>query len=52
MELEGKAVTLQVLVEDPDCSQGQQWEVYSGKAFNLGRAGLQVKLDAKYTLKA
>lgn len=52
MEFEGKAVTLQERLEDPDCSQGQQWEIYRGKAFNLGRAGLQAKLEAKYTLKA
>lgn len=50
MLFEGKAVTLQAPLKD--CSQGQHREVRGGKAFNLGRAGLEVKPEAKYTLKA
>lgn len=44
MESEGKAVTLQALLEAADHSQGQLPDVYGGKAFNLGRAVVPVQL--------
>ncbi len=52
MEAEGKAVTMQALLEAADHSQGQHPDVFEGKAFNLGRAVVPVQLEPKFTLKA
>lgn len=52
MVFEGKAVTLQALLEATDHSQGQQPDVFGGKAFSLGQAVVPVQLQAKFTLKA
>lgn len=52
MVFEGKAVTLQALLESTDHSQGQQPYVYGGKAFEPGRAVVPVQIQAKFTLKA
>lgn len=49
---EGKAVTLQALLEAVDHSQGQQPETYRGKAFNPRLAVEPVQLEAKFTPKA
>lgn len=52
MVFEGKAVALRALLEATDHSQGQQPDVYGGKAFKSGQAVVPVQLWAKFTLKA
>lgn len=50
---EGKAVTLQALLEAAKHGQGQQPDVCGEKRFlNPGRAVVQVQLQAKFTQKA
>lgn len=50
---EGKAVTLQALLEAANHNQGQQPDVCGEKRFlNPGRAVVQVQLQAKFTQKA